>query len=91
MLLSTVELIFSQFRHLTIGILNLVWQMSMRRVSRKTRRGDEENSDDPNCAESDDELRKRVEQYIEKINRRWKAEKVQGRLVQCQWCEHLQC
>lgn len=55
--------------------------MSMRRASRKTRRGDEEISHDPNCAEeSDDELRKRVEEFIEKINRRWKAEKMKGML-----------
>ncbi|KAJ8626526.1 hypothetical protein MRB53_019833 [Persea americana] len=45
---------------------------------------DEDNSDHPNyCAEeSDDELRRRVEEFIEKINRRWKAEKMQVGFVQ---------
>ncbi|XP_058106308.1 uncharacterized protein LOC131249519 [Magnolia sinica] len=42
-------------------------------------KGEEDENDQENC-DDDDELRKRVEEFIDKINRRWKAEKMQGLL-----------
>lgn len=55
----------------------------MEKIATKSVEEDETGGDeDPNdgAEESDDELRRRVEEFIEKINKRWKAEKMQGLL-----------